>query len=125
MSLDKFLLKLNRVVNDYKISEVEYVGLFIIQSDKCAICGERETALSKSKLRQKTLAIDHSHSTGEVRGLLCMRCNTAISKFDQQGVIDNLVWYLTKDHKSFLGKAGRECTKRFFQIPYKSRSRMQ
>lgn len=44
---------------------------------KCAICGKE-----KDKL-----CIDHDHKTGEVRGLLCIKCNS------------NLGWYENNKEK--------------------------
>lgn len=43
------------------------------QEGKCAICLD--------PLRLKSLHRDHCHTTGKPRGLLCMRCNTALGKF--------------------------------------------
>jgi hypothetical protein len=33
--------------------------------------------------KTKTLHIDHNHYTGEIRGLLCFRCNWGISFFSE------------------------------------------
>lgn len=46
-------------------------------SSKCQICG---VGLPSSNLKKKMIAIDHDHSTGLVRGILCTGCNTAIGK---------------------------------------------
>lgn len=43
------------------------------QDYRCAICREPET-------QNRNLAVDHCHSTGKVRDLLCQSCNTAIGK---------------------------------------------
>lgn len=51
----------------------EYDKLFASQDGLCAICREAEP--------KKRLAIDHSHATGALRGLLCSRCNTALGLF--------------------------------------------
>ena len=57
--------------NKFGISLIEYEQLSFNQNDVCAICKEECN-------RGNNLVVDHNHSTGEVRGLLCHRCNTAI-----------------------------------------------
>jgi hypothetical protein len=52
----------------YGISMAEYEAMFERQGGACAIC----------KRTGVTLCVDHSHLTGEVRGLLCSQCNSAI-----------------------------------------------
>jgi hypothetical protein len=52
----------------YGISLADYEVMFERQGGACAIC--KRTGL--------TLCVDHCHLTGEVRGLLCIRCNSAI-----------------------------------------------
>jgi hypothetical protein len=46
--------------------------MFAQQDGKCAIC----KLISKQKL-----CVDHDHSTGKVRGLLCKKCNWGIGLF--------------------------------------------
>ncbi len=41
---------------------------------ECVICGDPPPA-------GKTLAIDHDHSTGDIRGVLCSRCNCGLGMF--------------------------------------------
>ena len=53
----------------------ESSGLFIArrlkeQNGKCAICGKK-----------KKLLLDHLHSSGKRRGLLCNRCNIGLGMF--------------------------------------------
>src|SRR6185369_8650939 len=45
----------------------DYEMLLACQDGRCAICGGRP--------RRSLLAIDHDHKSGEIRGLLCSRCN--------------------------------------------------
>lgn len=45
----------------------DYSMLFECQDRRCAICGGRP--------RKYMLAVDHDHKTGEIRGLLCSKCN--------------------------------------------------
>jgi hypothetical protein len=53
----------------YKITGADYDAMFAAQGGVCAICGDT----SKTKL-----AIDHCHTTGRIRGLLCISCNRGI-----------------------------------------------
>ena len=62
----------------------------------CAICFESETAKQNGTVRR--LAVDHDHLTGCYRGLLCMRCNTAIGKFKENiAVMKQAIQYLEKN----------------------------
>lgn len=58
------------------ITEAEYRALYHKQSGQCGICKRR--IYSK---RYKNLAVDHCHSTGRIRGLLCNNCNTGLGLF--------------------------------------------
>lgn len=55
------------VVRAYGLSAGEYAARLDAQQGRCAICGNRP--------RNRRLAVDHNHETGEVRGLLCYQCN--------------------------------------------------
>lgn len=64
----------------YGISAEEYESMFASQSGVCAICKKPETARQGSGTL-KSLAVDHCHDTGEIRGLLCSSCNPGIGHF--------------------------------------------
>lgn len=55
---------------EFGISLEEYQAMHDTQGGVCAICGMAETG--------KTLAVDHCHTSGKIRGLLCGRCNPAV-----------------------------------------------
>lgn len=56
----------------YGLSEEEYNKLVLEQENRCKICGR-----SFEDIKQH---IDHCHSTGKVRGLLCIKCNVTIGQ---------------------------------------------
>ena len=60
----------------YGITPEEYDRMNLEQDGKCAICGNPEDSFQNGK--RDRLSVDHNHSTGKVRKLLCHRCNTAI-----------------------------------------------
>ena len=72
----------------YGISPEQYKNLWEIQNGKCGICF--------SELKgDRTTHIDHNHSTGNVRGLLCHHCNTALGLFKEDwSTISNALNYL-------------------------------
>jgi len=71
------------ITKTYGLTLEEYEAMVEYQDHKCKICGTHETdnALSKNG-NPKRLSIDHDHETGQIRGLLCNLCNTALGMFD-------------------------------------------
>ena len=61
------------------------------QNGVCAICGQFET-----HRRGQRLCVDHCHSSGKVRGLLCHHCNTALGLLgDNISFLQQAIVYLT------------------------------
>lgn len=58
-------------IRSYGISVEQYNYLLEEQNKVCWIC-------NKNNSSKKSLNIDHDHKTGQVRGLLCGKCNTAL-----------------------------------------------
>lgn len=54
-----------------------YDALLITQQNKCAICDDPPA-------EGKSLLIDHRHSDGTARGLLCPRCNSGLGMFQDR-----------------------------------------
>lgn len=77
----------------YGISEQDYDRMFQGQGGLCAICGHPE---SKGRgAGAGRLCVDHCHTTGVVRGLLCTLCNSAIGKLrDDPAILRNAIAYL-------------------------------
>ena len=84
-------IKGNKLRSKYGIELEDYNDMFVLQNGKCAICGKHQTELKKA------LHIDHCHSTGKIRGLLCGNCNRGIGMLKDD--IENLkcaILYLNK-----------------------------
>lgn len=73
-------LKAHRLKAVYGITEEEYDRLLAEQGGVCAICGEPETvdAVNQHGTTLSRLCVDHNHETGQIRGLLCRRCNLGL-----------------------------------------------
>jgi hypothetical protein len=76
----------------YNITYEDYEKILEDQNYCCAICGEEENGNSRTSGR---LFVDHCHSTGKVRGLLCSRCNHGLGHFrDNPNLLNNAIQYL-------------------------------
>lgn len=73
---------------NFGMSLEDYAELFDAQSGLCAVC------LMPS---EKTLHIDHNHLTGEIRALLCQRCNHVIGLLEEDpDIVLKMYEYLRK-----------------------------
>lgn len=69
----------------YGVDGEAFGRMFLEQQGSCKICGE---FLKKPH-------IDHCHTTGKVRGLLCMRCNTGIGMLrESEEIMNRAISYL-------------------------------
>jgi hypothetical protein len=85
----KDMKKNSYLKGEYGITLDDYNKMFADQNGCCAICNIHASMLTKS------LYVDHSHETGEVRGLLCSECNLALGKFkDNITTLQNAIKYL-------------------------------
>lgn len=74
----------------YGITLEEYEKLHRAQSGRCAICNEMDRGQ-----RLYRLVVDHDHDSGQVRGLLCSTCNSALGLLkDNPAVIRRAADYL-------------------------------
>jgi hypothetical protein len=77
----------NRILAKYGLTLEDYNKMLREQDGVCAICSRR----------QNPLHVDHNKRTGEVRGLLCMPCNTGLGFFgDNIGIMREAIKYLAK-----------------------------
>jgi hypothetical protein len=77
-----------------RLSKAEYEALLQAQNNACAIC------LRSVEETNRSLHVDHDHTTNLVRGLLCAKCNLGLGYFkDNINNLDSAKSYLTKDVK--------------------------
>lgn len=67
------------------MSYSEFEQLLELQDGKCAICGIR------------AFDVDHCHKTGNIRGLLCTRCNAVVGWVEKVITLGELRRYLDCD----------------------------
>lgn len=92
-------MRARQLLRKYGITLEQYDILLEEQGGVCALCGQPETAFEATtregiQPKLKRLAVDHDHDTGEVRGLLCLLCNTRLGYFEKHGLIGLLFDYL-------------------------------
>ena len=68
----------SRRLREYGLTPDAYAALVIEAGGYCPLC-ERQSEPSGDR----ALVIDHNHETNEVRGLVCLRCNTLLGYLDQ------------------------------------------
>lgn len=69
------------------------------QNFVCAVCEQPERSFDPRVGSVKNLAIDHCHTTGKIRDLLCWRCNGTIGKVEESTeLLGKMIDYLNK-HK--------------------------
>lgn len=61
--------RVQRLKRLYNLTTEQYDAMVKEQDGRCACCG---------KVPELEFRVDHDHVTGEVRGLLCMPCNSGI-----------------------------------------------
>jgi hypothetical protein len=74
----------------YGLSEQQAIELVQDRNRVCEICGET-----------KPIIVDHCHTSGEVRGLICSSCNSVLGySRDSIRILENSIEYLER----FYGK---------------------
>lgn len=78
----------------YGITPEKYDALAAKQNGVCAICGDPPTRSMGPNAPR--LVVDHSHHTGEVRGLLCFDCNVRLAAVEDEWFRLSCLEYLNK-----------------------------
>ena len=95
---------------NYGLSAVEYAAMVDAQGGLCAVCSQPETARQRKSSDTRALAVDHCHTSGKVRALLCTACNTGLGSFnDDPARLTAAIAYL-RQHKEALLTSGQHTT---------------
>lgn len=89
--------------SDFGITIQDYERMMIEQKGCCAVCKKPETATRHGK--PITMAVDHNHATGQIRSLLCRKCNVGLGSFRDSSAIlrdaaDYLEFHENKERKT-------------------------
>lgn len=84
----------------FGITLEQYEDLYRQQLGCCAVCKQHSSAFKYK------LAVDHDHITGEIRGLLCYRCNKfQVGRHRKQSslkLIQATLQYLDRDYTGWV-----------------------
>lgn len=83
--------ELRNTLKQYGLTLHDYYWMVEEQLGRCAIC-------FKPPPRGKRLVVDHCHTTGKVRGLLCGRCNAGLGMLGDTKVKSALDYISTERH---------------------------
>jgi hypothetical protein len=84
------------LLRTYGITQEDYEKILASQDGRCAICSVPELELIART--GQGFHVDHNHKTGEIRGLLCGRCNRGLGCFtDSKHKLELAAKYL-KEH---------------------------
>ena len=85
-----------------KMSYEEYVEMLELNGYCCWLCGKPQSE------EDRDLGVDHDHETGDIRGILCRRCNGILGWLESVTSLDELKDYMDGKymdiHKSLKGK---------------------
>jgi len=78
---------------EYGITLEQYEAMLESQGYVCAICSEPPDSNSKKPF----LAVDHRHASGNIRALLCLRCNLGLGYFRERiDILQSAIDYIFK-----------------------------
>lgn len=95
---ERSVLLRRRNLKKYGLSIEKYQDIVESINNKCQICGKTP---SPSSVRHNKLSVDHDHVTGQLRGLICHKCNVALGLFcEDVDILNNAIQYLNKYNKN-------------------------
>lgn len=74
----------------YGLTPAQYADLLTQQGSRCASCGGADPK------HKHGWQVDHDHTTGRVRGILCCPCNLALHVVEKPQLVQQLQQYLER-----------------------------
>lgn len=65
----------------YGVSVGDIEELIHKADNRCMICGTHAEDVPHQTFKHNPLVVDHDHTTGELRGILCPTCNAGLGHF--------------------------------------------
>lgn len=90
-----------RLWDGYKLTVEQWYIINNYQGGMCYACQQPEP------VKGRRLSVDHNHTTGEVRGLLCSRCNPILGKLERAFMRYGLGKVLTLSVAKYALRIGR------------------
>ena len=85
----------------YGLSTAQVIQMHEERDYKCDICNGNQPPrkVGRTKYKSDTMAIDHCHKSGKIRGLLCHVCNTFLGAVkDDTRILKKMISYLERNN---------------------------
>ena len=92
--LGKEYFKTYKLKTNYGITLQEYNSMYEKQNRKCYIC--------EKGIEGRDIKVDHNHTTGKVRKLLCHNCNTSLGLLNEDPNLFHKCELYLKEHNDTL-----------------------
>lgn len=75
----------------FGVTPEQFEAMLAAQDFKCAVCGTNDPGMNRD------WCVDHNHTSGDVRGLLCNGCNKGLGHFKENiEALHGAISYLRK-----------------------------
>lgn len=85
----------SRLKTSYGLTPETFEAMLAAQRGRCAVCGGSDP-------KHTNWSVDHDHVTGQVRGILCSRCNTGIGQLQDDPDIIKKAWRYIQSHRQMV-----------------------
>lgn len=98
---DRARTRERHLIRKYGVDLATYRRMLVAQDGRCAICGAPE-----KEQHHEVFHVDHCHTTGRVRGLLCRGCNHVLGHLkDDPDLLRRAIGYLVPQVAEVIGRA--------------------